>query len=320
MSTQDQALVVLNNNEQALASGGLGFEAASRLFEVKPGWTEVVQTSSKQENVTPGMIRDTSTNEHFEARQIVLLAFPTERRQYFEEGTKDMSKDKKLCFSLDNVEPHAKAKKPQAMKCATCVKGDINWKKWRETHNSRDLPPCKKYWNIFYADRSTQLPFYHDVKGKGVTPFENDMKQLARIFAQLRANVVAQNKQIDKDNAKALQETPAEGKTPTLKPHLPLPNLFDITFTVYVTQETKNDPFILRCKDFKQLSEEGKKDFGALFLQFAQRQAEFQEQAAAHVEAEAQTEVLTESAPVANDPLNVVGEVLPPSDKPQITI
>lgn len=316
MSESNGALVVLNNKEQALTVGGLGLEQFSRLLEVKPATLEIVQKTSRQENVQMGKFRDTSTNVHYEELQIVLLAMPIEQRQFYEKGTNEFSKDKKLCFSLDNKEPHAKAKEPQAPNCAVCPKGDIGWTKWRQTKNPADVPPCKKMWHLFLADRRTQMPYYLNVKGTSVQLFEFDMQKLGRLLLQLEANAKAENKLIEKANALLLQSNP-EAVTQALKP---MPNIFDVTFTIYIIQKEKGGPYVLQCKDFKALNEEGKKEFGQLYLDFLERKnrGALQDQLAAEAEAEgkAVTEAPAQEAPKPAEvlgpstPLAVQGEIV----------
>lgn len=314
----DNALVVLNNKEQALTMGGLGLEQFSRLLEVKPATIEIVQKTSRQDNVQIGKFRDTSTNVHYDEMQIVLLAMPIEQRQYYEKGTNEFSRDKKLCFSLDNKQPHAKAKEPQAPNCATCPKGDIGWQKWRVTKNPNDVPQCKKMWHLFMADRRTTMPYYMNVKGTSVQLFEFDMQKLGRLLLQLEANAKAQNKAIEKENAAARAKDP----NAELKSLVPMPNIFDVTFTIYTTQKEKGGPWVLACKDFKALNEEGKKDFGQLYLDFLERKNRglVQDQLAAEAEAEfkAVTSAPAQEAPVVPEvqlgpatPLGVQGEVVP---------
>ena len=318
MSQGSDALVVLNNKELALNSGGLGLEQFSRLLEVKPATLEIVQKTSRQENVQIGKFRDTSTNVHYDELQIVLLGMPVEQRQYYEKGTNEFSKDKKLCFSLDNKTPHPKAKEPQALNCATCPKGDIGWAKWRTTKNPNDVPPCKKMWHLFLADRRTQMPYYFNVKGTSVQPFEFDMQKLGRLLLQLESNTKAENKVIEKENALARQSSPDAPQ----KPLKPMPNIFDVTFTIYLIQKEKGGPFVLQCKDFKVLNEEGKKDFGQLYLDFLERKTRGLVQDQLSAEAEVEAKVVTESpaqeAQVVADPLKVEGQIV--DKNAQITI
>lgn len=298
-----EALTVLNNTQPtALAIGG-GFGLDSRLFKLKPGTLEIVQRTTKQEGAQPGKIRVTQTNEHFDEMRLVLLINPQEQRQYFPKGAK-MERDSKLCFSLDNIRPHIKAKEPQAMDCATCTKGDINWKKWRETKNSNDLPPCQKYWHLFVADRQTQMAYYLNLKGKSVLPFEQAMQNMARLFATLEANVKAENAKLGFSfNPKTRQFFPTPGATiaegVTAKP---LPNIFDISFTMYVKKDAGGDSFVFQAKDFKALLPEARAEFGALVEDFLNRRANGQVVSQEEVEAEEEAKQAVSETP-ANAPV-----------------
>jgi len=320
------ALTVVGNNPLAMLNqGGLGLEAMSRLFQVKPATLEIVQKTSKQDNVQPGKFRDTSTNTHFDEIQVVLLAMPIEQRQLFKKGN-DFSKEAKLCFSLDNTAPHARAKEPQAPFCASCPKGEIGWAKWRETKSSDDVPPCRKYWHLFLADRQTQMPYYFNVKGTGVNQFEFDMQKLARILLQLEANAKAtpENRQIAADN-RVIMESNAkildQSQWAPLKQFVGMPNIFDITFTIGVTTNKDKSAYIPICKDFKVLNEQGKKEFGELYLDFLQRKNAglVQDQLTSEAEAENQAATAPAAPPKSievaavvgtPEPLNVQGEVV----------
>jgi hypothetical protein len=296
-----EALTVIDNN-QALAQGGVGL--GSRLFKLKPSTIEIVQSTSRQDNVQYGKFRITATNEHFDEMKWVLLLMPQEQREYYDETKKNEFKhENKLCFSLDNLQPHARAKAPVAMNCANCPKGDINWATWRKTHNPSDLPPCRKYWHLVLADRATEMVHYFNVKGTSVSPFEQDMQNLARLIAQMQSNVKAQNKVITAENAKLAEGEPK-------KPLLADPNIFDITFNVRV-EKSKAGPFVLRCEKFVQVRPEDRAEFGNLYLDFVSRRADSAEmQIASEQEAEANTAV-SEPAPA---PAGVVTEL--PSSGP----
>jgi len=322
-----EALTVLNNNQSALALGGLGLGGGSRLFKLKPATMELVQKTTRQEGAQPGKFRITATNEHFESLRVVLLGEPSEQREYYLKGN-DFSKDSKLCFSLDNVTPHARAKDPQGMNCATCPKGDINWKKWYQTKKPEDLPPCRKYWHCVLADRATQMIYYFNVKGTSVSPFEQSMQNLARLFAAIQANVIAQNKKLKADFDNALTARKENDTMPTEPAYVAMPNIFDITFTLYSYQKEKGGPFIVGCKDFAQLKPEDRASFGSLFLDFQERKQSGQVQDQMAAEAEAAEAAVngpaTTPAPQTQEVASVIssapqGEVLPP-EAGQITI
>jgi hypothetical protein len=302
-----EALVVLNDNPNAMALSGVGL--GSRLFDVKPSTIEIVQKSTRQENVEIGKLRNTATNEHYTEMRWVLLGTPQEQRQYFEKGTQEFSRDKKLCFSLDNVSPHPRAKDAQAPFCATCPMGDINWEKWRKTKSPSDLPPCHKYWHLVFADRTTQMIHYFNVKGTSVMPFERDMQNLARLLAQMTANVKAQNKAIRLANS--LLTDPNAPRQADER----MPNIFDIVFTVRTEQQVKGGPYVLRCEKFQALRAEDRAEFGQIYLDFLNSRkntaaSEIEEEEAATNEANA---AVTGASPTvqAGAPLGpVTGEVV----------
>ncbi len=186
-------LVVINSN-QGLQLGGVGMGSA--IFKARPSFLELVHKTSRQENVTPGEFRVLSTNEHLgKTIRVVLLAVPQVQREWYIDPT-IFTKDNKGCFSLDGVQPHARAAQPPAMYCATCPKGDINWNTWRKTKNPKDLPPCNAYYHLLIADRTTQTPYYFNVKGTSFSPFKQAMEtQMAALLAKLMANARAENKQ-----------------------------------------------------------------------------------------------------------------------------
>jgi len=289
---------------QALVLGGLGM-SNSRLFQLRPATIELVQKTSRQEGAIPGKFRITSTNEHFDQMRVVLLAQPIEQRVYYLKNN-EFSNNSKLCFSLDAVRPHPRAKEPQAINCSVCSKGDSCWKKWYETHKPEDLPPCKKYWHCVLADRTTQMIYYLNIRGTSIAPFEQSMQNLARLFAAMTANVNLHNKKL------------AEGQEP-----MPMPNLFDITFTLFSHQKEKGGPWNIGCKDFAQLKPEDRKEFGALFLEFEERRRQGNVQDAAVSEEEAvasaPTAAVSEVKEVESIAKPIEGEYLPP-DAGQITI
>lgn len=312
--------------QQALATGGLGL-GNSRLFKLKPAILELVSKTTRQDNVQPGKFRNISTNEHFDEMKVVLLFEPQEQRELYERGTNNFSKDAKLCFSLDNVQPHERAKKPGALYCATCPFGDINWEKWRKTHKPEDLPPCRKYWHLVIADRRTQMPYYFNVKGTSVTPFEQAMQNVARLLNMMQMNAKAENRAILATNAALTPEEKAAGKE---KPLVPMPNLFDISFTMYPTQTEKGGPFVVAFKEFGAVKQEDRQAFGLLYMDFVNSRRSVPTQAELEAEAEEaqKNAAVTQPAPVSEAPAfvspiptgAVVGEVLPPEAKSNITI
>ena len=184
-----ESLVTQNN---ALSLGGIGMGAS--LFKAKPSMLELVHTTTRQEGAKPGQFRVISTNEHLGTSiRAVLLAVPQPQREWFDGA--EFKKENKQCFSLDGVRPHPRAANPPAMFCRTCPKGDLNWEKWRKTHDPKDLPPCGAYYHLLIADRSSQTPYYLNVKGKSFLPFRQAMEQqMSGMLAKIFANVKVQNK------------------------------------------------------------------------------------------------------------------------------
>ncbi len=289
MSTE---LTVLNS--QALAQGGIGLD--SSLFKLKPSTLEIVQRTSRQEGAEPGRFRDTATKDHYDKMEWVLLTNPVLQRAYYPKGS-EFGRDSKLCFSLDNVQPHKAAKEPQAMYCATCPKG--SWDNYRKTRDSKDVPTCKEYYHLVVADRATQMPYYFNVKGLSIAPFKQGMQNIARMIAALQANIKALNK-----------ANPSDLK--------PMPNIFDIKFPVSITSQNTATgiAYVLVVGKPMQLNAEARAEFGALYLDFANRRAAGNVQSAE--ESEAIAESLVSEAPAREEVAAVVGPiagvVLPKSD------
>lgn len=289
----DNPLVVVNNNN-AMAKVEKQMSSLSRLFQLKPSTLELVSKSTHQEGATPGTFRVTSTNEKFETMKVVILFEPVEQREKYRKG--EYTQNSKECFSLDNFQPHAKAKNPPAMYCATCPSGDIMWDGWRDAKAkgvsgddlSALLPKCRKYWHLFLADRGTKMPYYFNLKGMSVKNFEEAMQNMARIFAMIIQNIKTQNKTLAVDQ------------------QLPLPTgvgdlIWQVSFTMYSFQKN-GGPFQVGFKDFAMMSPENQAEFGAILKDFvARRQAgQIQSQEAAEAEAEAAVVATATEAPATN--------------------
>lgn len=249
-----QALTVLNNSTD-LSIGGIGLD--SELFKLRPSTFELVQNTTQQTDAVPGKFRNTATNEHFDEIRAVILINPQRQRTLYKKGA--FSRENKLCFSTDNIVPHPKAKEPQAINCAVCVHGDKNWEKWRKTKSADDLPPCKMYWHVVFAERSTQMIHYINAKGKNVMPFEQAMQNMARTLAGMTANVKAQNKKI-----RAANELLTDVSLRT--PDEPMPNIFDVSFTMYPIKDGTS--WVIGFKDLKALNPESRKEFGNIYLEY----------------------------------------------------
>jgi hypothetical protein len=304
-----EALVPQQQNT-ALQVGGVGLGVG--LFKARPMLIELVHKSSRQENVIYGQFRCVSTNEHLGTKiRVVLLAVPQPQREWFEGA--DFSKGSKQCFSIDGIEPHPHAANPPARYCRTCPKGDINWEKWRKTKDPKDLPPCGAYWHLLIADRTTQTPYYLNVKGTSYLTFKQAMEQqMSGILNKLFANVRAENKALGYTYVQAencFVDTPGfvvpEGSTK--KPPVPLPNIFDISFNISASSRD-GGPYIMRFDDFKLMSPEDKAEFGQLYLDIVASRV----QIAQPNEEEQTANMVTEIQPAPQ------GEVLPA--EPKITI
>ena len=260
---QPQQLTVLNRAPQGLVVAQRQ-NALSKLFQLKPKTLELVSKSTRQEGAEPGTFRITSTNEKFKELRAVILFAPLEQREKYRKG--EYTKDSKECFSLDNVQPHPKARTPFALYCANCPMGDLNWVKYREAKAkgisgealAAFLPPCRKFWHLFIATRESLRPLYFNVKGTGVKSFEDAMQNVADLMQMMYQSVKNENRQIAAANAKL-----EPGVEPT--PLKPLPEtvedvIYKISFTMYPKQ-INGGQWFPAFKDFKVMNEEDQKDF-----------------------------------------------------------
>ncbi len=279
--------IVVKNNSQAMQLGGVGVGA--KMFRARPSTLELVHKSSRAENVQYGQFRVVTTNEHLGTKiRVVLLAVPQEQREWFRDPTK-FSKENKACFSLDGVRPHERAADPPAMLCRVCPKGDLNWAKWRQTHNAADLPPCGAYYHLLLADRQTQTPYYLNIKGKSFLPFKQAMElQMQGLLAKLMANVRAENKKRgysyvtlqDSETGRQWQDfRPTEGfvvpEGQTQQSVMPMPNLFDVSFDIE-SSSRDGGPFVMSFKNFAVMKPEDRAEFGQLYLDLLEQKAEVQ--------------------------------------------
>ena len=293
----DSPLVVLNKAPQELVAAQK-VNALSRLFVLKPKTLELVSKSTQQDGAIPGTFRVTSTNENFKEMRAVILFEPVEQREKYKKG--EYSKDSKECFSLDNVQPHIRAKNPPALYCKNCPDGDINWVKYREAQakgiTGNELaayqPPCRKYWHLFIASRDTQRPYYFNVKGTSVKPFETAMQNVADLFQMIIQNIKAENKAIKLENAKMPEGM--EPKALKLLPQSVGDIIWHISFTMYAFQKNGGQ-FMVGMKDFKVMAEEDRAEFGAILQDFIARRSAGQIQSQEASEAEEEQAVVTES-------------------------
>lgn len=284
-----EELVVVNNVDP-LAKVEQQKSALSRLFALKPATLELVSKATQQEGAVPGTFRVTSTNEKFDEMRAVILFEPVEQRALYTKG--EYSKDSKLCFSLDNIQPHSAAKDPKALYCAACPFGDKNWIKYREGKKagikgealSNLAPPCKKYWHLFIADRNTKMPYYFNVKGLSVSPFESAMQNVARLFQLIINNKKLEQKQVADWNSK---HGPEEQQPMPQLPQSVADVIWQISFTMYVTQPEKGGQFVLGLKDFKVMKPEDYAEFGTIIEDISARRAAGRVQSQTDSEAEA---------------------------------
>ena len=300
-----EALVQIEGN-QALQQGGVGYGAS--IFRARPSIIELVQKTSRAENVVYGEFRVVSTNAHLgKVIRVVLLAVPQVQREWFKEKNV-FTKENRKCFSIDGVRPFAHALEPPAAFCGTCPKGDINWATWRKTHDPNDLPSCGAYWNLLVADRQTQRPYYLNIKGKSFKPFKDAMEQqLSGLLQDIFANVRAENKKRGFTFVKAEERfVPTPGYDGTLQIPLPMPNIFDVSFDI--TSNNVNSPggssFVMSFSKFAMMSEEDKAEFGQLYLDTTASKIAMREAAVA--EQDNDDDVV--EAPASR------GEILPPAE------
>ena len=257
-------LTVLNRAPQEMVVAQR-VNALSKLFTLKPKTLELVSKSTRQEGAEPGTFRVTSTNEKFKELRAVILFEPIEQREKYRKG--EYSRDSKECFSLDNVQPHPKARTPYALYCANCPMGDaINWPKYRKAKAdgitgealAAYLPPCRKFWHLFISARDTQKTYYFNTKGGSVKSFEDAMQNVADLFQMYYQGLKNENKIIEAANAKL-----EPGVEPTALNKLPETVgevIYKISFTMY-SKQINGGQFFTAFKDFKMLNEVDVKDF-----------------------------------------------------------
>lgn len=297
----NQQLAVTNAVPEAIVVAKK-VNALSRLFVLKPSNLELVSKATRQEGATPGTFRDTSTNESFKEIRAVILFEPLEQRELYRKG--EYTKDSKLCFSLDNVQPHPRAKQPPALYCATCPLGDVNWDKWRDAKAkgisgdqlSALLPACRKYWHLFIANRATQMPHYLNIKGTSVKPFETAMQNVARIFQMIIANIKAEIR---------------AGKDVKM-PESISDIIWKISFTM--VPELKNGTWQMGFKDFKVMSPEDAEAFGKIIADINARRA------AGQVRSQEATDAEEAAAVVAEAPANATQSTAVAEQNAQIQI
>lgn len=257
------ALTVLNN-PTAIQEGGLGVDFQNKLFALKPANLTIVQPNSQVEGAIKGSLRISETGDQFNEMWATLLMMPTEQRQYHIGNRGDLNRtpENLMCFSTDMVQPHAKARIPQAPLCANCPKA--SWEEWREykekngVGNKDLIPPCDAHYVAFLIDTNYKLPLKMYVRSKAKETFEFGMNNVARVIAMMKA----------------------EGKNP---------NIFDVKFRISTKQITTGK-FVSYVPVFDKptpITDAEREQFGAVYLQFINQRVQ-REQADAQAEAEAE--------------------------------
>lgn len=283
----ENKLVVVNNTPADIVVARQA-DAMNRLFQVKPRTLELVPKSTRDEKKTPGMFRVVTTGEEFKSLRAVILFTPVEQREKYIKG--EYSKDSKQCFSLDNYQPHPKAKNPPAMFCETCPSGERMWVKYREMANkglkgtelSAYQPECRKYWHLFLAARDTLVPYYYNVKGTSVRQFERDMQQPAELMMKMVQNIRSENRQ-----------RAAKGEAQVPEPTGIGDLIWQMSFELYSFLDS--GVFKSGMRDFRLMSPDDQKDFSKLLQDFAARKQAGQIQTQMDSEAEAETQLVTET-------------------------
>ncbi len=328
MTTENTQLPVIQNKAPEAMVVAQKVNALAKLFQLKPKTLELVSKSTTKDGAIPGTFRVTSTNESFKEMRAVVLFEPIEQREMYSK-TAGYNKDAKTCFSLDNVQPHAKAKNPPAMYCASCPMGDINWEKYRKAKAqgitgpelAAYLPPCRKFWHLFIASRETQRPYYFNVKGGSVKPFEDAMQNMADLFQMMIQNIKAENKVISAAN-KALQDAAKPGEAVELKALKPMPDsigdlIWQISFTLYSWQRN-GGPFMVGMKDFKVMTKEDSADFGKIIEDIRVRREAGQVQSQEASEAEEESAAVSEAPSQARAIPTAQAEVIQQNSQIQI--
>jgi hypothetical protein len=260
------ALTVLNNT--SIQEGGLGIDFSSKFLQAKPANLIIVQPNNQTEGAIKGNLRINETGDQYEEMWATFLALPAEQRQYHigEPGELNRTPENLMCFSTDMVHPHAKARIPQAVNCASCARQD--WGPWREYKEKNDgrtskalIPPCDAHYRALLIDDKYKLPLSMYLRSKAKEPFEQGMENFTRILLMEQA----------KGNR---------------------PNIFDIKFRIRtrLVVQGKFQFYVPVFSDFRFITPEEREQFGAVYLQYvASKQKKEQDAAIAEAEAEVST-------------------------------
>ena len=278
-------LVVLNNTSTAIQQGGLGVDFNNPLFRLEPATLSIVQKNSTVEGAKQGFLRISETGDQFETVWATLLGMPGEGRQYHIGDRSEMNRtpENLMCFSTDTIVPHDKARVPQAINCASCARADWTpWREYKEKNNGQTnkalIPPCDSSYKALLIDDQYKLPLRMFIRSDNRGPFEEGMKNLARVIAMQKA----------------------KGKNP---------NIFDVKFQIStkLTTKGKYTYYTLKFSDFTPITEEEREQFGAVYLQYVAQTAHKQE-AKAVAEAEAETSARNDAIDVGTVEGEYVGK------------
>jgi hypothetical protein len=240
-----------------MAAGGLGLEETF----IKPTYIELIQKSSRREDVRPGTFFDVLTSTEFTELQVVALGIKR-GRVYFPEGGELSAKP--ICRSDDGIKPSPFAQIQQSVLCGTC--GKASWDDY-DKKTGHGKPSCQDAWQMLFVLRDTGLPRRINIK-------TYSLKATKLLLEQMKQDII-------------MAKAKGEG----------VRNIFDYTFNI--TSQKVDGPkgvfYILKYTNVKRLSEIG--EFGPLFEQYVlsararQAEREVDEALEAAVEAEAPVEV-----------------------------
>lgn len=237
-------LTVINN--AAIQQGGLGIDPTSKyLKNVKPATLSIVQPNSQANGATKGTLYIKDLDQSFNELRCTLLAMPAESRSLYlgQPGELNRSPENLICFSNDMIKPHAKAKIPQAMNCASCAKSSWEaWREYKEQHgvsNKSLIPPCESQILALMIDTQLKMPLRMYVRSTSKDTFDAGMEQIARMILMRQA--AGQN-----------------------------PNIFDISFklTTKLVQKGKYQSYVPIITDAKFITPEERTQFGAVYAQY----------------------------------------------------
>lgn len=234
-------------------SGGMGLDFNSPLFRLKALTLTLNQSNTSAEGAIPGKLRVSETGQQYDDLFVTLLEMPVEQRAYYEgeAGTLHRTPDNLMCMCRnvtrdpnnprrETSRPDAAARVPQALKCEGC--GRASWDKWNKSKTKDNIPPCDLYYLAILLDTRFKMPFKMYIRSKNKKPFEDGMENLSRTFRMMMS----------------------EG----LKP-----NIFDIGFKLSTRKIITNKlpSYVLNISDVMPITPEQRKEFGAIYLEFANR-------------------------------------------------